>query len=421
LFKLNGTQYAVYSKNIAAIVHISDDITIIPEEDKNIRGIMTFRQKPIKLIDMRILLSIASVKTEFDEFKTMIDDRKKDHEEWIESLEYSIKNNVKFEKATDPHKCKLGQWLDSFETTNNTISHHLNKIIEPHNQLHETALTIFNCHQQHDSGKRIVSVKSEIKRAKEELVPEVLELLDETKLAFKELYKEMAIVFEKDDSFFGIIVDEVLSVDALHFMDGSNKSNKMFATKYIFGVGKTKKSDALVLLLNENKISEVCKETEDEAPKPKKEKAKTKTNKKDEPTENNQETNDEELPKDSTKDSAKDSTKDSTKDITIENKDVPKKKSTKKQSTNKQNKAENVEKPAKEISHKKENAKSKSEKQPNQIKSTQGTQPQGTQPQATQSQEKQPQGTQSQGTQSQAKQQSTKKPSKQPPPKKNKK
>ncbi len=257
LFKLHGAIYAVNSRLVASIVRLTDDITIIPDKDDYIKGIITFREKAIKIIDMRTLLSVETMEKQYDDFKNMLDQRKQDHVNWVNELERCVDSGEKFTLTTDPHQCAFGKWYDGFHSDINSINFHMKKIDEPHQQLHKMALEVMTCEQKHEECERKECLKLSMEKTKDELMPQILELIDEAKDLFNSHFKEMIIVFESDESYFGISVDEVLSVDELEFLNGANETSAVFKTKYVYGVGKTKKSDELVLLLNQEKLAHI--------------------------------------------------------------------------------------------------------------------------------------------------------------------
>jgi len=66
--------------------------------------------------------------------------------------------------------------------------------------------------------------------------------------------KEMVIVFEDDNSFMGILVDEVLSVENITPFEETEEIKKMCNEGYIKGVAKGHKNNDVLLVLDEEKI-----------------------------------------------------------------------------------------------------------------------------------------------------------------------
>lgn len=66
--------------------------------------------------------------------------------------------------------------------------------------------------------------------------------------------KEMVIVLERDNSFAGLIVDEVLSVENITAFEETEEIKKMYKDSFIKGVAKGQKSSDVLLILDEEKL-----------------------------------------------------------------------------------------------------------------------------------------------------------------------
>lgn len=257
IFKLNDGQFSVNSEHIVSIIQLTDEITIAPHEQDFIKGLITFRGEPIKLIDTRTLLDLGSTQQEYNDFKDMLDQRKEDHINWVNELVRCANENDEFKLATDPHKCAFGKWYDSFESDVETINFQLRKIEEPHRLLHETAHELMHCQRLCDECNRDECLKTTLEKAKEEYMPEILDLLEETKHVFQDHYKEMIVVVEYEGFTFGIIVDEVLSVEELVFLSTKDHETAVLRTQFVSSIAKTQKSMDLILLLDLHEILNV--------------------------------------------------------------------------------------------------------------------------------------------------------------------
>lgn len=66
--------------------------------------------------------------------------------------------------------------------------------------------------------------------------------------------KEMVIVLEKDNSFAGLIVDEVLSVENITSFEETEEIKKLYKNSFVKGVAKGHKNNDVLLILDEEKI-----------------------------------------------------------------------------------------------------------------------------------------------------------------------
>lgn len=254
VFKINKNMYTVNSKVINSIVVLPESVTKIPNVPNYITGMIHLRGNVIPLVDLRLLFNIKSISQEYDDFNKMIDERKHDHIHWVEELEQSIKTEEKFKLTTDPHKCALGKWYDNFTSDIETVSFHLKKIDEPHKKIHKAAVDANNCLHDCDNCEREKCLQTILKETKENTMPYLLDLLEETKELFRLQLKEMVIVIEYDNSYMGILVDEVLSVENITVLEETDEIKKMYKNGYVKGVAKGDKKNEILLILDEEKI-----------------------------------------------------------------------------------------------------------------------------------------------------------------------
>ena len=66
--------------------------------------------------------------------------------------------------------------------------------------------------------------------------------------------KAMVVVLEKDNSFMGLVVDEVLSIENIIAYEGSTEVKQMCNNGFITGVAKGHKSEEVLLVIDEEKI-----------------------------------------------------------------------------------------------------------------------------------------------------------------------
>lgn len=263
ILNIDGGSYAINSRYIMSIMKLPK-YNRIPGAPKGILGVIDFRGDAIPVIDMRIVFDMPSLAQEYEDFVNMLDERKQDHEYWVEELEKSLENGEKFKLATDPHKCKFGSWYYNFETDSQMIKFHLNKIEEPHRKLHEIAANL----DRNIGGRekyKDEKVRNELlHQARDEYMPTIMGLLDETKEVFHTSYTEMAIVMEKEGHKIAIVVDEVLSVENL--ISGVNVSDSLsfHHSEYICDVKQKEGDEDLILELNDDLLLDKAEKLENE-------------------------------------------------------------------------------------------------------------------------------------------------------------
>lgn len=239
IFKLQNEYYTFSSRLVCTIMTFPKDVISMPKAPMHIRGVFELRGEIIPLIDLRILFGIKSLMKEYDEFVEMLEKRKQEHIFWVKELKDSVKEKRPFTLATDPHKCEFGKWYYNFQSDSYSIKHHLQKIKEPHRKLHHAAVEVYDCQQNCKECEREECLKNIFERLSGEYVPQILSLLEEIKEAFKDDYREMAVILQKDEQKFGIIADEIVSVENLETISTKMTTESFHASKFISGVKKS--------------------------------------------------------------------------------------------------------------------------------------------------------------------------------------
>ncbi len=248
IFKVSKNTYAVNSEDVLSITKMEDEIIDVPDIQEYIRGLINLRGSIIPLIDLKKLFKEDSLDKIVADYSEMIGARKQDHINWVNELDRCIENGEQFKLATDPHKCAFGKWFYSYKPENNTIGFHIKKIEEPHRLLHEAAEEYNNCNKDHANCQREECLKDVLQRVKEEYMPEVVRILDDSISVLKNNLKEMIIVLEHDHFKAGIIVDSVLSIETISgSFEQGNMNKEYYNTKFISGVGKSDKTGTTVL------------------------------------------------------------------------------------------------------------------------------------------------------------------------------
>lgn len=260
LFKIAGSLYCINSKYISTIVQLPNYSTI-PAAPANVTGMFKYRNEVVQMLDLRVTFGLKSISHECRDFEEMIDARKQDHVNWVHELERFIEEGGNFRLAKDPHQCALGRWYDNFKTDNLAIAYHLRKIEEPHAKLHMAADEAEQCKKDCENCNRDECLFKVLKRVREESMPVILGLLDQTKDLFRStIYKEMVLIL--DGIKWGIVVDEIVAVEDLDTIDGRDEDPMVRRCSYINHVMESPRSEGLIFELNTNALSAKLKELE---------------------------------------------------------------------------------------------------------------------------------------------------------------
>lgn len=256
LTKLKDCTYALEGSYVEAIFMLETEITTSGNSDEINLGIIPYRDTIIPVIDLRKFLGMDSYAQEQEEFAQMLEQRKQDHIRWVDELKRCLEENDKFKLATDPHKCAFGKWYDNFETDNNTVSFHLKKIDEPHKKLHATAHEAFACKRECPKCTRGECLQTALSKAVDVYMPTVVNLLEEAKQVFQDSYRKMVVVVSKNDHKYGLLVDEVISVEPLSIILPNTQLGISDEDQMVPLVGHRKADIDLILMLDIDKLYE---------------------------------------------------------------------------------------------------------------------------------------------------------------------
>ncbi|WP_369283739.1 chemotaxis protein CheW [Oscillibacter sp. GMB15532] len=249
LFRLNGGLYCADSRYVSTIMELPK-YTPVPDAPPYISGIFSLRGSSVTLFNLRAALKLQSLHEEFDAFTTMLDARKQDHINWVAALERSVKTGEPFSLATDPHKCKLGRWYDSFKTDSTELASHLSRMEEPHRLLHESAQRMEQCEATGDCEAIANCKQTALDEVRSIYMPKVLSVLEEAKEIFRiREFHEMVLVLSGDTSL-GLTVDEVLSVEMVEEEAAGAHNQIMTRSPYIRRVVRAPGQDELILELS---------------------------------------------------------------------------------------------------------------------------------------------------------------------------
>jgi purine-binding chemotaxis protein CheW len=258
IFKLKDGIFAISCEFITSITILPDNITKIPQMPDYMRGVLNLRGTIIPLVDMRRLFGIKSILEDVS-INKYIDA----HHNWIDELLETIKTGRPFKLALDPHQCAFGQWYDTFRPPNHLIAHHMKKINEPHCKLHHTGAEVLKLLDDKEDSEAGEKINNLLRTLQGEIMPTIEELLQETTRMIAAAVREMIIVLDFNGTKVGLIADEVHSVDQLVFLSKEASDIKAsYDSRYVKGIGKSTKSDEMILLMDEDAVIATFKQAE---------------------------------------------------------------------------------------------------------------------------------------------------------------
>ena len=147
-FWIGDELFAIDIANILSITQDLDDLLKTPVKSKGLTGIINYLGNPVAVYNFAEMLSIPSTRELKSGLVDLLDAREKDHVDWIDALEKSLKEGVPFEKARDPHMCAFGKWYDKFETRDEALTDIMSNFDEPHKKIHALADELLGLKEQ---------------------------------------------------------------------------------------------------------------------------------------------------------------------------------------------------------------------------------------------------------------------------------
>ena len=250
IFTLDDKAYAVNSKFVNGIEMKPKVVTPIPEAPEAYCGVVQRRGEVYPLLDMRKVFHFSTLDQEAADFREMMEQRKADHVKWVETLEHCAETGETFTLATDSHKCTLGMWYDEFTKNHPSAAVLLKKIEEPHRKLHDAAHDVLSAADKGDKE----AVEKLLKRVRNDYMPKVISAIDDAENAYKSTFKETVVVLTEDDQMLGLLVDKVLAVDKISFINGGGSMNLLLQSKYFCNVARCTRFDMEILVIDEREL-----------------------------------------------------------------------------------------------------------------------------------------------------------------------
>ncbi len=247
VFKLKDNKFALSSRYVLHI-EVLGTVTPMAGMDQFCRGIILFNDVSVPVFDMRSMFGIGNYVKELESF---MQERIKNHEDWVAALEHSVETGEEFKMTTDPHKCAFGKWFDTFESDNSYFNVYMRGVDAPHKAIHRTGEVVMRLMRE---GKKDEAM-DEIRRMKDTDFAKTKEILAGASQIYMEGSREMLIVLQMEDGMKGIIVDSITDIKVLNDMCGVPKNTEN--CKYISNIAKDKMPDGdveLIQIINTNEL-----------------------------------------------------------------------------------------------------------------------------------------------------------------------
>lgn len=247
IFSLKNERYAVPTTHVQTMVAMPD-VVKVPKAPAHVRGVINLRGQTSPLIDLRLRLGMDSALDTINDQIAMLREREQDHRNWLAELELSVHEGRQFTLATDCHKCKFGQWYDSYQPKSLTEGQFLKKFALPHQRVHQIAIRVEELIEQ---GHRDQALALIDRTRGNELAEMVLLFQQFIEMTRKQAAKEIAVVLETRGTRTAIAVDSIMTVERLQHnsIEPMPEATIGTSTPLARFIAKSGKDQALVFLL----------------------------------------------------------------------------------------------------------------------------------------------------------------------------
>lgn len=191
----------------------------LPGAPPHHRGLAKLRGTALQAIDLRVCLGLESASVELESLLALLCEREQDHVNWLAELEASVRENRAFELATDPRKCKFGQWYYAFQTDDAVLRAELGKIEQPHAEIHALAAKV----EALKAGGKHEEALQSLERARTGLLQDLLRMCKSIQRAVREQQREIGVTTLLGDQRTVLVVDRAEAVaDLEQFADADD-------------------------------------------------------------------------------------------------------------------------------------------------------------------------------------------------------
>jgi chemotaxis signal transduction protein len=203
-FTLGQETYALPAARIAEMVP-ARSFHPYPRKPPFVAGVMTLREKIFPVVDLRTRLGMKSLQTEKGEMVALIDQRERDHVNWLRELVASVEEDRPFKLETNPHRCAFGRWYDAYEGKTTAARMILWRFDGPHKAIHALADVIRDLVEK---GRRDEAL-ARIQATKDREFAALADLFDKFRATIREEDEGTVLVHRNGDRLIGFLVDAV--------------------------------------------------------------------------------------------------------------------------------------------------------------------------------------------------------------------
>lgn len=217
--EVNGSKYGIVTDATVELRAASSiPVTRVPKSPRFVRGVINHRGSIIPVVDTRALLGLPTAEDQGRKIIETMNTREREHAEWLDALEQSIKTGDKFEKPTDPTLCAFGRWhkevssdpkkLQAMARYEPAIKSIVDEMEAPHRRIHRVGEELIRLR---DEGKRDEAL-SRLNAVRESDFGDLRRLFRRIVQGVSKGMRSMLVITELGDRRAAFVVDAVHTV-----------------------------------------------------------------------------------------------------------------------------------------------------------------------------------------------------------------
>jgi len=203
IFSVLNCNYGIDIESVKRILP-AQELTDVPDVPSHILGMFQYEDNVLKTLGFRKAIGEDGYE---EELNRLFPKLKAEQKAWLEALKHSIDTGSSFTKNSDPHKCQLGQWIDSFHPDNVEVLSLMKKLSHYNQSLHAVAMEALQKRTSSiEEAQELMNVNVN------DLYNKTMEYLQKVSALSSKVAAELQrclIIEDKDGNAFGINIDAV--------------------------------------------------------------------------------------------------------------------------------------------------------------------------------------------------------------------
>ena len=208
VFSAANQLYGLFYNDLLQILD-APAATPLPLSPPSVRGVIDVQGATVPLVDLRVLLGSPSLRDEIADLVRTVAARRQDHVNWLTKLKEAVYHDKEISVQTDPHKCNFGLWYDRYETSSATFAIYMQRFDKPHNAVHRIAIEA----KELMTRGQMNAAKALVHDVENTILKGLLALFDGFEAQLKRHTHEYAIVLQRDERMFALLVDNLVVFD----------------------------------------------------------------------------------------------------------------------------------------------------------------------------------------------------------------